>query len=162
MYAQQKFGIGPKMTANLLLIITLTHLAAAVPVSRFIQRFGSPRVLIAGLLLAVVGTVGVLAAPSAWLLAIPLVFYGCGMVGAVNAAGDIVLHRGGAGSKSVGSLRQTSDLGLVVGPIVGGALADSFSYSAPFIVYPILMLMAAAAGALIPGMLMPRTSKEIA
>ena len=76
LYAQQKFDIGPEMTANLLLIITLTHLAAAVPVSRFIQRFGSPRVLIAGLLLAVAGTVGVLAAPSVWLLAIPLVLYG--------------------------------------------------------------------------------------
>ncbi len=62
------------------------------------------------------------------------------MVGAVNAAGDIVLHRGGAGSKAVGALRQTSDLGLVVGPVVGGAIADSFSYSAPFIAYPILML----------------------
>ncbi len=160
LYAQQKFNIGPKMTANLLLIITLTHLAAAVPVSRLIQRIGSPRVLIAGLLLAVVGTVGVLAAPSAWLLAIPLVFYGCGMVGAVNAAGDIVLHRGGAGSKAVSSLRLTSDLGLVVGPVVGGAIADSFSYSAPFIAYPILMLAAAVAGALIPGVLMPRTSME--
>ena len=160
LYAEQKFDIGPKMTANLLLIITLTHLVAAVPVSRFIQRFGSPRVLIAGLLLAVVGTVGVLAASSAWLLAIPLVLYGCGMVGAVNAAGDIVLHRGGAGSKAVSSLRLTSDLGLVVGPIVGGAIADSFNYSTPFIAYPILMLAATAAGVLIPGVLMPRTSME--
>ena len=76
LYAEQQFDIGPEMTANLLLIITLTHLAAAVPVSRLIQRFSSPRVLIAGLLLAVVGTVGVLAAQSVWLLAIPLVLYG--------------------------------------------------------------------------------------
>ncbi len=68
---EQKFDIGPEMTANLLLIITITHLAAAVPVSRLIQRFGSPRVLIVGLLLAVVGTVGVLAAPSVWLLVDP-------------------------------------------------------------------------------------------
>jgi len=162
LYAQQKFDIGPKMTANLLLIITLTHLAAAVPVSRLIQRFSSPRVLIAGLLLAVVGTVGVLAAQSVWLLAIPLVLYGCGMVGAVNSAGDIVLHRGGAGSNAVSSLRQTSDLGLVVGPIVGGALADSFSYNAPFIAYPILMLGAAAVGMLVPGVLMPRDTMETA
>ena len=162
LYAEQEFDIGPEMTANLLLIITLTHLAAAVPVSRLIRRFGSPHVLIGGLLLAVVGTVGVLAASSVWLLSIPLVLYGCGMVGAVNAAGDIVLHRGGAGSKAVGSLRQTSDLGLVVGPIVGGAIADSFSYSAPFIAYPILMLGAAAVGMLVPGVLMPRNTMETA
>jgi MFS family permease len=148
--------------ANLLLIITITHLAAAVPVSRFIQRFGSARILIAGLVLAVAGTIGVLAAPSVWLLSIPLVAYGTGMVGAVNAAGDIVLHRGGAGSNAVSALRQTSDLGLVVGPIAGGAIADSFGYSAPFIAYPILMLVAAAAGALVPGLLMPRSSVETA
>ncbi len=162
LYAQQTFEIGPEMTANLLLIITVTHLAAAVPVSQYIQRFGSPRVLTIGLLLAAAGTVGVLLAPSVWLLAVPLVIYGSGMVGAVNAAGDIVLHRGGAGSNAVGSLRQTSDLGLVVGPLVGGAIADSFSYSAPFIAYPILMLGAAAAGALVPGMLTQRSAMETA
>ena len=82
------------------------------------------------------------------------------MVGAVNSAGDIVLHRGSAGSNAVSSLRQTSDLGLVVGPIVGGAIADSFSYSSPFIAYPILMLGAAAVGILVPGVLMPRSSLE--
>ena len=60
------------------------------------------------------------------------------------------------------SLRQTSDLGLVVGPIVGGAIADSFSYSAPFIAYPILMLAVAAVAALVPGVLMPRSSTETA
>lgn len=162
LYAQETFDIGPEMTANLLLIITITHLLAAVPIARFIQRFGSPRVLIAGLLLAVAGTVGVLAAPSVWLLVIPLVIYGTGMVGAVNAAGDIMLHRGGAGANAVGSLRQTSDLGLVVGPLVGGAIADSFSYSAPFIAYPILMVGAAAAGAFVPGVLKPRSSMETA
>ena len=162
LYAQETFDIGPGMTANLLLIITITHLLAAVPIARFIQRFGSPRVLIAGLLLAVAGTVGVLAATSVWLLAIPLVTYGIGMVGAVNAAGDIVLHRGGAGASAVGSLRQTSDLGLVVGPLVGGAIADSFSYSAPFIAYPILMMGAAAVGAFVPGVLKPRSSMETA
>ncbi len=84
------------------------------------------------------------------------------MVGAVNAAGDIVLHRGGAGSAAVGALRQTSDLGLVVGPIAGGAIADSFGYSAPFIAYPILMLGAAAVGMLVPGVLMPRSTMETA
>jgi MFS family permease len=72
------------------------------------------------------------------------------------------LHRGGAGSNAVSALRQTSDLGLVVGPIAGGAIADSFGYSAPFIAYPILMLVAAAAGALVPGLLMPRSSVEAA
>jgi DHA1 family multidrug resistance protein-like MFS transporter len=153
LYAQDKFDIGPETTANLLLVITVVHLAASVPVAGLIRRFGSASVLIGALLVAVAGTVGIVLAPSVWILVFPLVLYGCGMIGAVNSAGDIVLHRGGADSRAVGALRQTSDLGLVIGPVVAGALADRFGYGSPFVVYPVLMICAAAAGMLAPGIL---------
>jgi hypothetical protein len=78
-----------------------------------------------------------------WALVVPLMFYGAGMVGSVNCAGDIVLHRGGAGSRAVGTLRQTSDLGLVVGPLAAGSMIDAIGYGAPFIAFPILMVSAA-------------------
>lgn len=81
------------------------------------------------------------------------------MVGSVNSAGDLVLFRGGAGSKAVGSLRQASDLGLVIGPIVAGAIADSFGFSAPFVVFPVLIL-AAALGVLLPRLSTPQRSME--
>lgn len=155
LYAQWKFDIGPEMTATLLLIISVVHLLFSLPAIQLIRRFGSPAVLIAMLLVTVAGTIGVIFAPSAWLLVIPLVLYGCGMLGAVNAAGDIVLHRGGAGARAVGALRQSSDLGLVIGPVVAGALADSFGYGAPFIVFSVLMVAAAGAAAVVPGMLKP-------
>jgi MFS family permease len=105
------------------------------------------------------GTLGILLATSGWLLAPPLVLYGIGMVGSVNSAGDIVLHRGGAGSRAVGSLRQTSDLGLVIGPIAAGALADAFSFRVPFLVFPVLMLVAAV-GVIVPNLRSARTSME--
>lgn len=159
LYAEYRFDASPEMTANLLLIITITHLAAAVPVSRAIRRFGSAAVLISSVVLAVVGTTGALLAPSAWALAIPLLFYGSGMVGSVNAAGDIVLHRGGAGSRAVGSLRQTSDLGLVIGPIAAGSIVDAFGYNAPFIVFPMLMIAAASVVALL-AVRSPRNTME--
>lgn len=142
LYAQDRFDAGPGMTARLLLIITIMHLAAAVPVSRAIQRFGSTSVLAGSVGVAIIGTMGLLLAPSVWALSIPLLFYGAGMIGSVNCAGDIVLHRGGAGSRAVGSLRQTSDLGLVIGPIVAGAMVDAFGYTVPFVVFPMLMVVA--------------------
>lgn len=157
LYAQQRFGAGPGVTANLLLIITITHLVAAVPINRAIRRVGSAAVLAASVAVAVAGSLGVLVAPSVWLMAVPLVLYGGGMVGAVNASGDIVLHRGGSSSKAVGSLRQTSDLGLVIGPIAAGSIADAFSYDAPFVAFSALLVCTAAIGMLAPGVLRPRT-----
>jgi len=155
LYAQRKFDATPEVTANLLLIITITHLASAVPVSRAIHRFGPSWVLVASVAIAVSGTMGILLVNSSWQMALPLVLYGIGMVGAVNSAGDIVLHQGGGGSRAVGSLRQTCDLGLVIGPIAAGSIADAVSYSAPFIVFPILMVIAAI-GVLLPS---SRTTK---
>lgn len=150
LYAERQFDATPEVTANLLLIITITHLAAAVPVSRAIRRFGASKVLVASVGIAVAGTLGILLATEVWMLALPLVLYGVGMVGTVNSAGDIVLHRGGGGSRAVASLRQTSDLGLVIGPIVAGTIADAFSYSAPFVAFPVLMIVAAV-GVLLQG-----------
>lgn len=159
LYAQRRFEATPAVTANLLLVITFMHLAAAVPVSRAIGRFGSANVLVGSVVVAALGTAGIVLASSVWLLTVPLLLYGAGMVGSVNSAGDLVLFRGGAGSKAVGSLRQASDLGLVIGPIVAGAIADSFGFSAPFVVFPVLIL-AAALGVLLPRLSTPQRSME--
>jgi len=159
LYAQRRFEATPAVTANLLLVITFMHLAAAVPVSRAISRFGSAYVLVGSVVVAAVGTAGIALASSVWLLVVPLLLYGAGMVGSVNSAGDLVLFRGGAGSKAVGSLRQASDLGLVIGPLVAGAIADGFGFSAPFVVFPILIL-AAALGVVLPQLHAPRRSME--
>ena len=143
LYAEHRFDAGPGMTANLLLVITIMHLAAAVPVRGAIRRLGSSVVLAGSVVVAMIGSMGILLAPSLWALVVPLMFYGAGMVGSVNCAGDIVLHRGGAGSRAVGTLRQTSDLGLVVGPLAAGSMIDAIGYGAPFVAFPILMVGAA-------------------
>lgn len=161
LYAERKFGVAPETTANLLMVITITQLASALPVIRAIRRFGSARVLIGAAMLAMLGTVGLLFATAAWMLALPLVLYGMGMVGSVNSVGDIVLHRGGAGSSAVSSLRQTSDLGLVIGPVAAGILADAFGFAVPFTVFPLLMLVTTA-GIILPGLRSSRLSKEMA
>jgi len=157
LYAERRFDATPAVTANLLLIITFMHLAAAVPVSRAISRFGAGAVLVGSVIVAALGTGGIVLASTVWMLVLPLLLYGAGMVGAVNSAGDMVLFRGGAGAKAVGSLRQASDFGLVIGPIVAGAIADSFGFRAPFVVFPVLIL-GAALGVLVPQLRAPRRS----
>jgi hypothetical protein len=99
-------------------------------------------VLVAGLACAAVGTALVPVSPGLEWMVLPLVVYGVGQVAAVNAGGDVVLRRGGGSSQAIGQLRLSSDLGLVIGPIAAGALADWLGYGAPFAMLPVLMLIA--------------------
>jgi hypothetical protein len=71
-----------------------------------------------------------------------LVLYGIGQVSATSAGGDIVLHLGGQSTRAVGFVRFSSDLGLVIGPFLTGAVSDAFDYEAPFLVLPVLMAAA--------------------
>ena len=122
LYVERKFNAPAETTANLLMVITIVHLLAAIPVARTIGRVGSSRVLVMGVFLALCGTGLVLAAPSPPWMTLPLVLYGAGQVAAVNAGGDLVLQRGAGSSRAIGLVRLSSDLGLVVGPIVAGAM----------------------------------------
>jgi MFS family permease len=138
LFVEQSFDASAEATANLLMVITVVHLLAAIPVSRLIQRAGSARVLVAGMVMTLSGTALVLASPSLVWMSVPLVVYGVGQVAAVNAGGDIVLRRGAGSSRAIGLVRLSSDLGLVIGPIVAGAMQDVFGYGAPFAVLPVL------------------------
>ncbi|CAN5584104.1 hypothetical protein BH23CHL5_BH23CHL5_24990 [soil metagenome] len=148
LYAERTFGATPNSTANLLMVITIVHLLAAMPVGTLIARIGSETVLVLGMLVSLIGTVSVLAAPGLLWMSVPLVLYGTGQVAAVNAGGDIVLQRGEASNKAIGYVRLSSDFGLVVGPIVAGAMADRPGYGAPFAFLPVMMAMTAMAKAL--------------
>ncbi len=148
LYAERTFGATPNSTANLLMVITIVHLLAAMPVGTLIARIGSETVLVMGMLVSLIGTVSVLAAPGLLWMGVPLVLYGAGQVAAVNAGGDIVLQRGNASNKAIGYVRLSSDFGLVIGPIVAGAMADRLGYGAPFAVLPVVMATTAIATAI--------------
>lgn len=144
LYTEHEFGTTPETNARLLMVITVTHLVAAFPAGRVIRTWGAQQALVAGMLLAVVGTALIYPAPGPLWIAAPLVLYGIGQVAASSAGGDIVLHLGAQSTRSVGLVRFSSDLGLVVGPYLTGALADAFGYKAPFVALPLLMLVASA------------------
>jgi predicted MFS family arabinose efflux permease len=72
-----------------------------------------------------------------------LIPYGIGQVLVTNAAGDLVLHLGGRGRQAIGMMRLSSDIGLVIGPWVSGALMDAIGYGAPFAILPTISIGAA-------------------
>jgi MFS transporter, DHA1 family, multidrug resistance protein len=156
---EREFGASAEATANLLMVITVVHLLAAIPVARLIGRIGSARVLVAGLVLSLGGSSLVLAAPGLVWMSIPLVVYGVGQVAAVNAGGDIVLRRGAGSSRAIGLVRLSSDLGLVIGPIVAGAMQDVLGYGAPFVALPVLTVCSVA-GAVYLLLLRPRMQER--
>lgn len=143
LYAEHTFAASPEANARLLMVITVVHMVATFPAGRAIRTWGAQRCLAGGMVISVFGTALVLPMPSLLWIAAPLILYGVGQVTATSAGGDIVLHLGGQSPKSVSLVRFSSDLGLVVGPYVTGALTDAFGYGAPFVGMPLLLACAA-------------------
>jgi MFS family permease len=144
LYTEHHFSSSAETNARLLMVITVVHLVAAFPAGRIIRGWGAEKVLIASMVMALLGTALILPMPSPIWIAAPLALYGAGQVAATSAGGDIVLHLGNQSPRSIGMVRFTSDLGLVIGPYITGSLSDAFGYGAPFIALPAMMLIATA------------------
>ncbi len=65
------------------------------------------------------------------------------------AVADVVGSRGRAGT-ALATFQMTSDIGLVVGPVVAGAIAEHTSYGWAFVVGGAMPLIAAVAWAFAP------------
>lgn len=136
LYADSRFDAEPGEISVLLMVQTLCHFVFAFPGGWLVRRFGSLPVLGGSIVLAGVGIASTLAAPDIWWLIIPMVLYSTGQVTAVTSSGDYILQRGGRSGQAVGWMRLSGDLGLVIGPLLVGVLADLFGYRAPFVVLP--------------------------
>jgi MFS family permease len=139
LYTERAYDASPRVSSNLLMVITVVHLAAAFPTGRVIRNWGAQRTLAGGMVISLAGTALVLAAPSPLWIAAPMLLYGLGQAAATNAGGDIVLHLGGQSTRAVGMVRFSSDLGLVIAPYLTGALSDAFGYRSPFVALPLVM-----------------------
>ncbi|MDP9368051.1 MAG: MFS transporter [Chloroflexota bacterium] len=143
LYAADHFDASAGQISALLLASSTVHLAGAVPGGRAIRRWGGRRALGTGYAAAAIGMLLVLLAPGHWWLILPLALYSLGEVTANSAAGDLLVRLGGRGGRSVGMVRLTSDVGLVVGPAAMGALADVAGVEAPFVALAALSAVAA-------------------
>jgi MFS family permease len=138
----RKFGFDPGQVGLMLFFVNLVHLAAAIPIGRAIRRAGSQRSLTFGFGCAAIGLLLATVAPSPIWLVPPVVLYAVGQVAGNSSAGDLILRLGGGGGRAVGAVRLSSDVGLVAGPIVAGALADVASVNAPFFAFGVMGIVA--------------------
>lgn len=143
--AAGKFNLNGTDVGLVLLWVNVVHLVAAVPFGRIIRGTGAPISLAIGFLLAGLGMVLTPIASTPLYLALPLALYAMGQVAGNSSAGDLILRLGGGGGKSVGAVRLSSDVGMVVGPAVAGMIADRAGVEAPFLVLGVLSLFCAGA-----------------
>lgn len=143
LYSAEVLNASPERLGQLLVVISTVHLLGAFVVGRRVRVNGPYPVLATGMLLVAVGVFSAIAISSTLGLLLPMVLYALGEVSGNISAGDLVLRLGGGAGKAVGMVRLTSDLGMVLGPILAGVLADHYGVRAPFIAVGVMSFVAA-------------------
>jgi MFS family permease len=141
----RSFGVGATAASVVVSIFAFFRLTFAPGGGRLISRLGERPVYLLGLLIVAVSTGATAFAGSYWQL---LVFRGLGGIGStmftVSAAALVVrlapAQMRGRVSSAYGSAFL---LGGIGGPAIGGALS-SFGLRAPFLIYAVALLVAAA------------------
>jgi len=133
-----RFALSPTETALLLALPGLAMLAVSVPAGLAADRFGARRMTLgAGVLLAV--SCLAQASPSLALLLAGRVVFGVayGVVWTTGVAWLAGLD-GPAGAAPLGPSITCSSVGIMIGPAVGGVLAEAAGLSAPFLAIAIV------------------------
>lgn len=132
-------------------VAAVAQTLAVGPAGRFVDTVGRRPAMIAGGVLAGLSILAVPFAPGIGLLIVALSLYGiaAAFLGTAPAAsvGDAA---GGRGGTAVAVFSMCADVGAIVGPLVAGLLADSFSYPVAFAVGAALLLVGAGASARMP------------
>lgn len=150
LYAATRFDASASDIGRLLLVLNTIHILGAFPARQVIRRFGPLRSFGIGMASVAVGMIAMILAPNPWALFVPMALYALGEIAGNSGAGEMLLRLGGGGGRAVGMVRVTSDVGMVVGPVVAGVLVDRSGVTAPFVALSALSLVAAAI-ALAPG-----------
>lgn len=148
-FGAEEIGAGPFLVGLALTVAALAQLAALWPAGRIADTIGRrplavPSYLAFGVVAATFGLVGTL---PAFFVMVALYGLGTGFTSVVPpaVAGDIVpAQRSGL---AMGVLNTAGDLGVVLGPLVSGVLADHVGYGWGFGVAGVLLVVAALAAA---------------
>lgn len=136
------YGLAPSATALLLAAPGLATLAISMPAGMVADRLGARRVTIASTILMVAAALAQAAPSYPVLLAGRLAFgLAFGILWTTGVAWLSATHER-SGSPSLGAVATSAAVGMVVGPAIGGVIADQLGLSAPF-------LVVAAVGALL-------------
>lgn len=138
------FGVSLSAATFVITAFAVMRLCAAPPTGLLIQRLGERRVYIAGVLIVAVSTAACAFAHTYWQL---LVYRALGGIGStmffVSALGLMIrMSPANARGRVAGMFSGAFLVGSVAGPIVG-ALTAGLGLSAPFMIYGVLLLIAA-------------------
>lgn len=148
-FGAEEIGAGPFLVGLALTVAALTQLAALWPAGRIADTLGRRRLAVpAYLAFAVVAaTFGLATTVPAFFVVLALYGLGTGFTSVVPpaVAGDVVpAERSGL---AMGVLNTAGDLGVMLGPLASGLLADHVGYSWGFGVSAALLVVAALAAA---------------
>ena len=139
------FGVSISAATFVITAFAVMRLLAAPPTGLLVQRLGERRIYVSGVLIVAVSTAACAFAHTYWAL---LVFRALGGIGStmffVSALGLMIrMSPHDARGKVAGMFSGAFLVGSVAGPVVG-SLTAGFGLSAPFIIYGVLLLFAAA------------------
>jgi len=139
------FGVSISAATFVITAFAVMRLLAAPPTGRLVQRLGERRIYVSGLLIVAVSTAACAFAESYWQL---LTFRALGGVGStmffVSALGLMIrMSPPDARGRVAGLFSGVFLVGSVIGPVVG-SLTAGLGLSAPFVIYGVLLLFAAA------------------
>lgn len=139
------FGVSISAATFVITAFAVMRLLAAPPSGLLISRLGERRIYVSGLLIVALSTAACAFADTYWQL---LVFRALGGIGStmffVSALGLMIrMSPANARGRVAGMFSGAFLTGSVAGPVVG-SLTAGLGLSAPFIIYGVLLLFAAA------------------
>lgn len=157
LFVVEGLDLGPAWVGYGLLVSTLAQGVTLVPAGRVSDLRGRKGALVGGASM-VAASFALLAAvetPAVYLLSMLLFGVGSAFLGTSSTAvvGDVI---GGRGGRAISVYQMASDLGAVVGPLAGGFLSDSFSFSAAFAASAGVSLLGVTLAAVMPETLRDR------
>lgn len=133
LFVVEGLDLGPAWIGYGLLVSTLTQGVLLVPAGRVADLRGRRPALVGGALMVTLSFILLATLESSWAYMLSMAIFGVGsaFLGTSSSAvvGDVI---GGRGGTAISAYQMASDLGAVVGPLVGGALSDAYSYSTAF------------------------------
>lgn len=148
-FGAEEIGAGPFLVGLALTVAALTQLAVLWPAGKIADTFGRRRLAVPAYtgFAVVAATFGLAGTVPAFLVVMALYGAGTGLTSVTPPAivGDVV--EAGRTGLAMGVLNTAGDLGIVLGPLVSGALADTAGYGWAFGVSGALLVCAAVAAA---------------
>lgn len=148
-FGAEEIGAGPFLVGLALTVAALTQLAALWPAGKIADTLGRRRLAVPAYLgfAVVAATFGLAGTVPAFFVVLALYGLGTGFTSVIPpaVAGDVVsVQRSGL---AMGVLNTAGDLGVVLGPLASGLLADNVGYGWGFGASAALLVVAAAAAA---------------